>query len=53
MQKFGAALGAMQTSKGLVLGAGARVRVYTSKDKMAWLGAVLSAMVGCKVKVLG
>ena len=40
-------------SKGLVLGAGARVRVYTSKDKMAWFGAVLSAMVGCKVKVLG
>ena len=29
------------------------VRVYLSKDKMAWLGAVLSAMVGCKVKVLG
>ncbi|WP_424177235.1 hypothetical protein [Thermocrinis sp.] len=34
-------------------GAGARVRVYLSKDKMAWFGAVLSAMVGCKVKVLG
>jgi hypothetical protein len=29
------------------------VRVYPSKDKMAWFGAVLSAMVGCKVKVLG
>ena len=29
------------------------VWVYPSKDKMAWLGAVLSAMVGCKVKVLG
>jgi len=29
------------------------VRVYLSKDKMAWFGAVLSAMVGCKVKVLG
>jgi hypothetical protein len=27
--------------------------VYLSKDKTAWLGAVLSAMVGCKVKVLG
>jgi hypothetical protein len=38
--------GAKQTSK-------ARVRVYPSKDKMAWLGAVLSAMVGCKVKVFG
>jgi hypothetical protein len=29
------------------------VRVYPSKDKMAWFGAMLSAMVGCKVKVLG
>jgi hypothetical protein len=29
------------------------VRVYPSKDKMVWFGAVLSAMVGCKVKVLG
>jgi hypothetical protein len=29
------------------------VRVYPSKDKMAWFGAVLSAMVRCKVKVLG
>ncbi len=29
------------------------VLVYPSKDKMAWFGAVLSAMVGCKVKVLG
>ena len=29
------------------------MRVYLSKDKMAWFGAVLSAMVGCKVKVLG
>jgi hypothetical protein len=29
------------------------VRVYLSKDKMAWFSAVLSAMVGCKVKVLG
>jgi hypothetical protein len=29
------------------------VRVYPSKDKMAWFGAVLRAMVGCKVKVLG
>jgi hypothetical protein len=28
------------------------VRVYPSKDKMAWFGAVLRAMVGCKVKVL-
>jgi hypothetical protein len=27
------------------------VRVYPSKDKMAWFGAVPSAMVGCKVKV--
>jgi len=33
-------------------GAGARVRVYPSKG-LAWFGAVLSAMVGCKVKVLG
>jgi hypothetical protein len=29
------------------------VWVYPSKDKMAWFGAVLSAMVGCKVKVFG
>jgi hypothetical protein len=29
------------------------VRVYLSKDKMVWFGAVLSVMVGCKVKVLG
>jgi hypothetical protein len=29
------------------------VRVYPSKDKMVWFGAVLRAMVGCKVKVLG
>jgi hypothetical protein len=42
-------------SKGLVFGAvvvrgaGAKVRVYPSKDKMAWFGAVLSAMVRCKV----
>ncbi len=33
-------------------GAGARVRVYPSKG-LAWFGAVLSAMVGCNVKVLG
>ncbi len=32
---------------------GCKVWVYPSKDKMAWFGAVLSAMVGCKVKVLG
>jgi hypothetical protein len=32
---------------------GCKVRVYPSKDKMAWFGAVLSAMVGCKVKVFG
>jgi hypothetical protein len=56
-----------QTSLGLVFGAVAvrvlskqakvkclvPVLVYPSKDKMAWFGAVLSAMVGCKVKVLG
>jgi hypothetical protein len=32
---------------------GCKVRVYSSKDKMAWFCAVLSAIVGCKVKVLG
>jgi len=32
---------------------GCKVRVYPSKDKMAWFGVVLSAMVGRKVKVLG
>ncbi len=37
----------------LRLGAWCKVRVYPSKNKMAWFGAVLSAMVGCKVKVLG
>jgi hypothetical protein len=30
--------------------AGQRVRVYPSKDKMAWFGAVLSAMVGVPSK---
>ena len=41
-----------------VLGGGAkriskaRVRVYPSKG-LVWFGAVLSAIVGCKVKVLG
>ena len=45
-----------QTSKGLVLGAGARVQgcgLISKQGLGAGLSAVLSAMVGCKVKVFG
>jgi hypothetical protein len=49
---FGAVFGAVWVlSKQAKVRCLVPVRVYASKDKMAWFGA--GAMVGCKVKVLG
>jgi hypothetical protein len=48
MQRFGAVRVLSKQAKVWCL---VPVRVYPSKDKMAWFGAVPSAMVGCKVKV--